>query len=93
MESHCKSHRLQPESCARRQHPGTNPPMSPTKRFFLVDLGNSHDWGLMVNEGTDEVPVFRVMLKAGKAYAERLLAELNREGGTAIPPGEATTPQ
>src|SRR5262249_16531786 len=96
MDAHRTSNRLQPESCAPLpSHAGTNPPASSPKRFLLVELGNSHDWGLMVNEGTAEIPVFRVMLKSGRAYAERLLAELNRESqaGKAIPSAEATAPK
>ena len=48
-------------------------------KYFLVNLGNIHDWGVMVNEGTAELPQFRVLLKATRAYAEQLLADLNEE--------------
>jgi len=51
----------------------------PTMKYFLVNLGNVHDWGVMVNEGSAEAPQFRVLFKATRAYAERLLADLNAQ--------------
>lgn len=51
----------------------------PIQKYFLVNLGNVHDWGVMVNEGSAEAPQFRVLFRATRTYAERLLAELNEE--------------
>jgi hypothetical protein len=52
---------------------------APPQKYFLVNLGNVHDWGVMVNDGGAETPRFRVLFKATRAYAERLLADLNNE--------------
>jgi hypothetical protein len=51
----------------------------PSPKYFLVNLGNVHDWGVMINEGTDEQPQFRVLFKATRTYAEQLLEDLNRQ--------------
>jgi hypothetical protein len=46
-------------------------------KFFKVDLGGE-GWGLLANEGTAEVPKFRVVLKGSERWMERMAGELNQ---------------
>ncbi len=48
-------------------------------RFFKVEMA-ADGWGLLVNEGTAEVPRFRVVMKGSQQWMESLAADLNAGG-------------
>ncbi len=48
-------------------------------RFYKVEMA-ADGWGLLVNEGTAEVPRFRVVMKGSQQWMESLAADLNAGG-------------